>query len=427
MSDRSFLPTSEIEYSLIDPRVSVAIRWIALSGQLATVLLVHFALGFELPLGPLIAIIATGIMLNLWQTSLNSNGVRLSRPPILFVLIFDVIQLAALLYFAGGLLNPFSILFLAPVAVSAAILDVFSTISLVIIVTICASILTIYHLPLPWSDTGFIIPALYQFGLWIALVISTVFMAYYVFWLASKSKKTSEMLSQTRLMLASERQVIALGSLATAAAHKLGSPLTTIRLIADDLVSQLKQNSVQEEDLSLLKAEIKRCQVILSELDSDAMKTNRELNILMPVVHAIQTMVATLTSSFKNQIEWRVENSSDKIQPEIAQIAELSYALEAILENADDFAEAKIVINISWDYKSIYINIVDDGMGFSSSVLSNMGQPENSSRLGQDGHRGLGLFLVKSFIRQLNGTASFQNNKPKGASVEIKVPIESLV
>ena len=138
-------------------------------------------------------------------------------------------------------------------------------------------------------------------------------------------------------------------------------------------------------------------------------------------------MVATLTSSFKNQIEWRVENSSDKIQPEIAQIAELSYALEAILENADDFAEAKIVINISWDYKSIYINIVDDGMGFSSSVLSNMGQPENSSRLGQDGHRGLGLFLVKSFIRQLNGTASFQNNKPKGASVEIKVPIESLV
>ena len=206
MSDRSFLPTSEIEYSLIDPRVSVAIRWIALSGQLATVLLVHFALGFELPLGPLIAIIATGIMLNLWQTSLNSNGVRLSRPPILFVLIFDVIQLAALLYFAGGLLNPFSILFLAPVAVSAAILDVFSTISLVIIVTICASILTIYHLPLPWSDTGFIIPALYQFGLWIALVISTVFMAYYVFWLASKSKKTSEMLSQTRLMLASERQ-----------------------------------------------------------------------------------------------------------------------------------------------------------------------------------------------------------------------------
>ena len=109
----------------------------------------------------------------------------------------------------------------------------------------------------------------------------------------------SEMLGQTRLMLASERQVIALGSLATAAAHKLGSPLTTIRLISDDLVSQFKLNSIQEEDLLLLKDEIERCQVILSELDTDALKTNRELNILMPAALAIQTMVATLTSSFK--------------------------------------------------------------------------------------------------------------------------------
>ena len=427
MADRYFSSVSEIEHSLIDPRVSVAIRWIALSGQLATVLLVHFVFGFILPLFQLLTIIAIGILLNLWQMLLNSNGVQLSRPPVLFVLIFDVIQLAALLYFAGGLLNPFSILFLAPVAVSASILDVFSTISLVIIVTICASILTIYHLPLPWSDTGLMVPTLYQFGLWVALVISTIFMAYYVFWLASKSKKTSEMLSQTKLMLASQRQVIALGSLATVAAHKLGSPLTTIKLISDDLMSQLKLNAIQEEDLLLLKAEIERCQVILSELDSDAMKTNRELNILMPAVLAIQTMVASLGSSFKHQIEWKVENSSDGPQPEIAQTPELIYALEAILENANDFAETKIIIDISWDNRSIFIKILDDGMGYPSSILSNIGQPENSSRLGQDGHRGFGLFLVNSFIRQLNGTTSFRNSKPKGASVEIKIPIESLV
>ena len=125
MANRSFSEVSEIEHSLIDPRVIVTIRWIALSGQLITVLLVHFVLGFVLPLVPVLAIISTGILLNLWQTSLNRNGIRLSRPPVLFVLVFDVIQLAALLYFAGGLLNPFSILFLAPVAVSAAILDIF--------------------------------------------------------------------------------------------------------------------------------------------------------------------------------------------------------------------------------------------------------------------------------------------------------------
>ena len=195
-------------------------------------------------------------------------------------------------------------------------------------------------------DAGLVVPPLYQFGLWIALVISAIFMAYYIFWLASKSRKTSEMLGQTRLMLASERQVIALGSLATAAAHKLGSPLTTIRLISDDLISQLKHDSVQEEDLLLLKAEIERCQVILSELDSDAMKTNRELDILMPAVLAIQTMVAGLTASFKVQIEWQVENGLDIPQPEIAQTPELSYALEAILENASDFAETKIMLGI---------------------------------------------------------------------------------
>ena len=427
MTGRHFLPAFETEYSLIDPRVSIFIRWIALSGQLTTVLIVHFALGFLLPLIPLLTIIAIGIILNLWQSWLNKNAVQLSRLSVLFVLIFDVTQLAALLYFAGGLLNPFSILFLAPVAVSAAILDVFSTITLVIIVTICASILSIYHLPLPWSYKGFVVPPLYQFGLWIALVISAIFMAYYVFWLAQKSKRTSEMLGQTRLMLASERQVIALGSLATAAAHKLGSPLTTIRLISDDLMTQLKLNSIQKEDLLLLKAEVERCQIILSELDSDAMKTSRELDILMPLGLAIQKMVANTISSFKVQIEWKVENSSDKNQPEIAQIPELSYALEALLENSNDFAETKITLVISWDHKSIYINVIDDGMGYPSSILSNIGQPENSSRLGQEGHRGLGLFLVQSFIRQLNGTTIFQNRKPNGASVKIKIPIESLV
>jgi two-component system sensor histidine kinase RegB len=252
-------------------------------------------------------------------------------------------------------------------------------------------------------------------------------MAYYIFWLASKSRKTSEMLSQTRLMLASERQVIALGSLATAAAHKLGSPLTTIRLISDDLISQFKQDSVQEEDLFLLKAEIERCQVILSELDSDALKTNRELDILMPAVLAIQTMVAALSFSFKVEIEWQAENSPDIEQPEIAQTPELSYALDAILENANDFAKTKIIVNISWDQTLLYLKIIDDGIGYPPSILANVGQPENSSRLGHKGHRGLGLFLIQSFIRQINGTTSFENKGPHGASVELQIPIESLV
>ena len=147
----------------------------------------------------------------------------------------------------------------------------------------------------------------------------------------------------------------------------------------------------------------------------------------MPAVLAIQQMVAALTASFKVEIDWQVENSLLLTQPEIAQTPELSYALEAILENASDFAETKIIVDISWDQTLLYIKITDDGVGYPSSVLANLGQPENSSRLGQKGHRGLGLFLVQSFIRQLNGTTSFKNQKPRGAAVEIKVPIESLV
>ena len=427
MANRLLSSIMENEHNLIDPRVSITIRWIALAGQLATVLLVHFGLGFVLPLEPLLGIIAIGLLLNLWQTSLNRHGLQLTRISILIVLSFDVIQLAALLYFAGGLLNPFSILFLAPVVVSAAILDVFSTITLVVVVTICASLLTIYHLPLPWSDSGLVVPALYQFGLWIALIISATFMAYYVFWLASKSRKTSEMLGTTKLMLASERQVIALGSLATVAAHKLGSPLTTIKLISDDLLDHLKYSSIQEEDLIILKTEIQRCQVILSELDSDAKKTNRELDILMPAVMAMQTMLADQTETLTVEIKWKVENSSEEMQPEIAQTPELSYALEAILENANDFAKSKIIIHISWDNEMLYIKIMDDGPGYPPSILANIGQPENSARIGRDGHRGLGLFLVQSFVRQLNGSAVFRNQKSYGATVEMKIPIESLV
>ena len=211
----------------IDPSVVLTIRWLAITGQLMALTFTYFVLGFDLPLMPALFIVGLSVLMNLWQNRQAKDDTGLVEQNLL-ALIFDILQLAALLFLTGGLLNPFSVLLLAPVVVSATMLRRRATLVLILTVAASVSVLALYNHPLPWNQDMVDLPGLYVAGLWMSLVLSTIFIGGYVWWVASAARSLSEALSEAQLAVAEEQQAVALGSLATAAAHKLGSPLNTI-------------------------------------------------------------------------------------------------------------------------------------------------------------------------------------------------------
>ena len=421
--------------SLIDPKALVLIRWLALSGQTLALVCVFFFLDFQAPFFSALGIILVGVAVNVWQARRTRHLTQISAGELLLALSFDVIQLAGLLYLTGGLTNPFSILFLAPIVVSAALLGVKSTAFLVILVGICASLLSRIHLPLPLLGDISALPALYLNGLLAALMVSALFISFYVWWLADKSRRTSASLAATQLVLEREQQIANLGALAAAAAHKLGSPLNTITLISHELQDRVSkqsdrkgQNDVEglQADISLLLEETERCRVILSELDRDVNTDRFAEDVTMPISQVLQSMLDAKFTELKDLLELTTGPLDGSPEPLSRPLPDLKYTLDILLDNAHDYAASTIRLDIGWTATDIDINLSDDGPGFGPNILARLGQPWNSSRDGRGGHRGLGLFLAVTLVNSLGGQIDIYNEEIGGAAVHITLPRESL-
>ena len=415
--------------ALIDPKALVLIRWIALFGQSAALFTVFFFFNFEPPFLSAFGIILVGVALNIWQAWRTRHVTQTSALELLLALSFDVIQLAGLLYLTGGLTNPFSILLLAPIAVSAALLGFRSTAVLVILVGVSATLLSRFHLPLPLLSDGFVLPPLYLTGLLAALMVSALFISFYVWWLADKSRRTSASLVATQLVLEREQRIENLGTLAAAAAHKLGSPLNTITLISHDLQDRLKQqpnSQTLSEDINLLIDESERCRVILSELDRDVNTDRFADDVTMPVSQVLQTMLDPKLTELSTLLELTTGALDESSEPLSKPLPDLKYTLETLLDNARDYAISAIKLDIGWTATDIDISLSDDGPGFSPNILARIGQPGNSSRDGRDGHRGLGLFLAVTLVNSLGGQIDIYNEEVGGAAVHITIPRERL-
>ena len=415
--------------SLIDPKALVLIRWLALSGQTLALVCVFFFLEFRSPFLSAFGIIMVGVAVNVWQALRTRHLTQTSAGELLLALSFDVIQLAGLLYLTGGLTNPFSILFLAPIVVSAALLGFKSTAFLVVLVGICASLLSRLHLPLPLLEDISALPPLYLNGLLAALMVSALFISFYVWWLADKSRRTSASLAATQLVLEREQQIANLGALAAAAAHKLGSPLNTITLISHELQNRVnKQNGTQdlEADIALLMAEAERCRVILSELDRDVNTDRFADDVTMPISQVLQSMLDAKFTELKGLLDLTTGPLDGSPEPLSRPLPDLKYTLDILLDNAHDYAASTIRLDIGWTATDIDINLSDDGPGFGPNILARLGQPWNSSRDGRGGHRGLGLFLAVTLVNSLGGQIDIYNEEVGGAAVHITIPRDSL-
>lgn len=419
MMDNS--PASLTLTTTVSNAVLENVRWIALIGQMLAILVVHFGFKFPLPIYACLAVVAASAAVGLWQSIYTRTNAKLSRRIVFGLFVFDTVQLGVLIYLTGGLANPFVIMLIAPVTVSATVLPQRDTVLLVMLVIAISTMLSIFHNPLPWGDTLFDMPQLYIIGLWTALVLTTVFLATYAGIVSRQSRTLARGLAEARLTMAREQQMVALGSLATAAAHKLGSPLNTITLIAHDLDQSAKDvdNEDIRQDILAMIEETERCRKILAELNQDAIKLGQETDDPVPVKALVSSLIDERFEDVLGLIHVSGEAEDNSPEPKVIRRPELLHPLETIIENAAQFTTTKVHVNIIWNAQTLRITIDDDGPGFQSAVLSRLGDPYTSSRPGKDGHMGLGVFIAKTMVEQLGGEIKLSNRKNGGARVEV--------
>lgn len=405
-----------------------SLRWMAVAGQLASLVVVYFVLKINLPLLACFAVIAMSIALNIAITLWAPLDRRVSNAEAGTQLFFDVAALSALLYLTGGMLNPFALLLLAPVVVSAKTLDIGVFVCMFAAVAVLSLFLLFFHLPLPWfSGETITLPKMYQYGAWLALQVGMLFTSTYTWRATAQTKRITQALAATDAILAHEKKLSALGGLAAAAAHKLGTPLSTIQLVAKEISNVADADSELAEDAKLLLSQAEHCREILQELATrgdkgDAIHDHINLTAL------IQEITEPFVGFGAQIITQIIHPVTGEELPVLTRRPEFVYGLTNIVENAVDFAKSEVNVIGTWNDKTISIEVVDDGPGFASSVLAKVGEPYISYRPDKQhtaGGMGLGVFIATTLFHRAGGNITFSNRKTtSGARVQMCWPLD---
>ncbi len=400
------------------PTTLITLRWIAVAGQFVTLMIVVFAFNFPVSLVPCLLVIAALAASNLALVA--SRPRRLTEARTALILGFDLLQLATLIGFTGGLQNPFALLLLAPVTVSATILSRRATLALTALAVTVATVIAFVHLPLPWtSPEGVTLPPIYRLGIWTALTMSLVFIATYVWTASEESRRLTDALSASDGALAREREMSALGTLAAAAAHELGSPLATIAVVSKELLGMVDRDSPIYEDVELLKSQSDRCRDILVGLSRRPAEAGGDPFEVLPLSDLVE--IAT-DEHVPDQIDLEVEidEACDGPEPLVQRTPEFLHGLGNFAANAGQFARHRVTIRLYWTKREVWITVHDDGPGFANAVLPVLGEPYMSTRSGKDGHMGLGVFIATTLLERIGAEVMFRNRK--GAEIRIRWP-----
>jgi two-component system, sensor histidine kinase RegB len=391
----------------------VRLRWLAVAGQITAVLLTHFLLRFQLPLGPALAAISISAWLNLGLKVRYPVTQRLDDRAAFVLLAYDVLQLSCLLFLTGGLENPFSVLFLAPVMISAVSLSGPWTLRLTFVMIAAATTLVFFHLPLPWyADRRLSLPIAYVGGIWLALVLGAGFIGVYAIRVAEEARQLADALAATELVLAREQHLTQLDGLAAAAAHELGTPLATITLVVNEMLKATPDWGHLQDDVALLAQETQRCRQILAKIASLGDDATTMLDE-MTLGHLLEEVVQP-ERDFGVAVE--VSAIGEDLEPVCRRNPGILYGLGNLVENAIDFARSMVRIKAEWSCDVVRIGIADDGPGFSPDVLARVGEPYVTSRdlqrrfKSEEGSGlGLGLFIAKTLLERSGATVSTAN------------------
>ncbi len=408
----------------VNVRTLSLIRWIAVMGQTASIAIVALVLEYELPLLEcglaVLALAASNIWLSVWYQARRS----LSDYHTARILAFDLLQISVLIYLTGGLANPFSILMVVPVAASATVLSLGATLMLTVIALFAASLLSIFHQPLPWSGEAPVLSKTFLAGLWVAHAVLLIFMVSYVWSIVQESRRREKALAEAEAALAREQHLSALGALAAAAAHELGSPLNTISLIAKDLVAQVPEDSPFREDAVVLESQADRCRDILAALarrpESRGDDPYDRVLLTNLVEEAARHHVPESIT-----LRLSVDPDSEDGEPLLPRSPEILQGMGNLIQNAGQFARTEVGVALKWTETEIRLDVVDDGPGFPGWILDSLGEPYLSTRRSEQGHMGLGIFIAQTLLDRTGAEVSYMNNKTlknraRGARVIIR-------
>jgi two-component system sensor histidine kinase RegB len=328
--------------------------------------------------------------------------------------MFDATQLAGLLYLTGGLTNPFSVLMSVPVVISATSLPVRMTLLLGGFVVAAATLLTFYHLPLPWfPGSELAMPYVYVAGMWLAVVASIAFTGMYAWRVAEEARLLADALSATELVLQREQHLSAIDGLAAAAAHELGTPLATISLVAREMEKALGNDPRYREDVTLLRSQSERCREILKRLNSLSSEMDTPL-MRLPLTSMVEEVIAPHRDfGIRINLEPREQRGPEPVGQRKPGVI---YGLGNLVENAVDFAKSNVWVRWRWNDTIVSLTITDDGPGFLADVIDRIGEPYMSTRQGTEpgGGLGLGLFIAKTLLERSGAAVSFRNSTEQG-------------
>jgi two-component system, sensor histidine kinase RegB len=404
----------------------VRLRWLAVIGQTTAVLVVYIGLDFDLPVLACLAVIALGAWLNVALRFRFGASQRVAPDRAAWLMAFDVAELAILLFLTGGLENPFAFLLLGPVLLSAAALPPRLTLMLGGFAAVCATALIFIHYPLPWdADKPLELPPIYTMGVWLSLLLAIGFIGAYAWQLTEEARQLADALAATELVLAREQHLSALDGLAAAAAHELGTPLSTITVIAAELEREIEPGSPHTEDIRLLREQAQRCRGILGKLTQ--LSASVEPFDRIPLSALIEEIVAP-HRNFGVAIEV-TRAPHDAPEPIGRRSPSILYGLGNLVENAVDFADDRVEVAAEWSADEVSLTISDDGPGFAAEILGRIGEPYLTGRPrapqsidGEARGLGLGLFIAKTLLERFGTTLTFANRPaPRhGAVVRVR-------
>ncbi len=404
----------------LDKNTLTTLRYLAISGQFLAIGIVYYYLKLPFPIIESYLIISFGLATNLYL----QFGVKISQLKDFYAapfLLYDLIQLSALLYLTGGIFNPFSFLLVIPAIVSSTFLSMGTTIILGFITSVLLLIISFNHLPFPGEAMNLLhFPNFYKTGIIISILIGLIFLSYFGIRFAGEKKKTQEAFKKLQEVIYKEYELESLGGQAAAAAHSLGTPLATISVVAKELKKEIGNNSELSKDIDLLISQSKRCSEILKRISKKQIEEDKFFSSTK-----LEDLLEEILNSFKetSSKEINLISNNDKNKIDIQRSAEMIYGLRNFIGNAIKFSKSKVNIFLTSDNKEIRVTVNDDGPGFPKDIIEKLGEPYIKSRsleLNSNSGLGLGTFLGKTLLERQNAKLLFKDDKNLGgASVVI--------
>ena len=414
-----FFETSK--YYTLKKSTYINLRWIAIIGQLISINLVYFYFGFVFDFILSNIIVSIGIISNIYLSKIYKKT-QLSEKSALVFLIIDIFQLGILIFLTGGIINPFIIFLIIPSVFASSNLGFRTNLLLVSITSLLIVYLTFYSrdLPAPLND-HFHIDDYYYYSIPIALIIALVFLNYFAIIFGSESRLRKEALNKMEEVMAKEHEMLSLGGQAAAAAHSLGTPLSTIKIISQELKEQLKNHKDVIQDIELLSSQVERCNEILKKL---SLNPNDEDDFI-DEDYSFKDYLREIVSSFEetSSKDFILNFDQDVNSKKMTKSIEIVYGLRNFIGNANKFSNKKVFISLKSDIEKTEISIEDDGAGYSSDILSKIGEPYLRSESSSDKRKtglGLGIFIGKTLLEKNFASINCKNSKTKnGAEVNI--------